>query len=334
MDLSGLTSVTNASQLTEWLSVNMVTPVSPAISASDMGTIMQKIISVLGTGGGFGLVSFTDETGSYTLALTDKAIDMNVASVNTVTIPANASVAFPVGTQILLTQSGAGQTVVAGASGVTIHSASGNTALATQYSWATLVKRDTNVWWLYGDLAAAPAPPPPSVVNINFTDGTTASSAGWNNMDKNFIGTSQNLDTSTGASSGWAAVASASGTADLKYNPSSFDFRNSIFPNDVLEIAWTVSSGGSIDITISGLTEFQAYLVQIASAYYTSGAGATQFIVGGETHDPDSGPDASADVQSFTFSATSSGELLITFRGYSGITNIPLLNAIIISEAS
>jgi len=52
MDLSGLSSVTNKDQLTAWLTDNLVTPVSPAISASDLGAILEKTATVLGTGDG------------------------------------------------------------------------------------------------------------------------------------------------------------------------------------------------------------------------------------------------------------------------------------------
>ena len=78
---------------------------------------------------------------------------MNVGSANNLTVPPNADVAFPVGTQILITQIGAGLTSVVAGSGVTIQSKGGNLDLGGQYSGATLIKRATNTWILIGDLA-------------------------------------------------------------------------------------------------------------------------------------------------------------------------------------
>lgn len=95
------------------------------------------------------------QTGSYTLVLTDKetkGIDMNVASANNLTVPLNSSVAFPIGTQIVITQYGAGQTTIVATGGVTIRSAGGKLKLTGQYSAATLVKRATDEWYLFGDI--------------------------------------------------------------------------------------------------------------------------------------------------------------------------------------
>jgi len=52
---------------------------------------------------------------SYTLVLSDagKIVEMNNGSANTLTIPANSSVAFPVDTRIDIIQYGAGATSVA-----------------------------------------------------------------------------------------------------------------------------------------------------------------------------------------------------------------------------
>lgn len=78
---------------------------------------------------------------------------MDVTSANTVTVPPNSSVAFPVGAYIpAVVQKGSGQTQIVAGSGVTIHSRSGNTKLTTQWSAATLYQRATNEWVLCGDL--------------------------------------------------------------------------------------------------------------------------------------------------------------------------------------
>lgn len=101
-----------------------------------------------------GLLGQNTRTANYTLALTDqnKVVEMNVATANSVTVPANASVAFPVGTVIEITQLGAGQTTIVAASGVTIRSKYG-LVLSGQYSSITLRKRAADEWVLSGDLA-------------------------------------------------------------------------------------------------------------------------------------------------------------------------------------
>ena len=93
---------------------------------------------------------------TYTLALTDdgKVVEMNNASANTLTVPPNSSVAFPVGAQILVLQTGAGQTTLAAGAGVTINSKDGNLKLSAQWCAATLIKRATDVWVVVGDLTA------------------------------------------------------------------------------------------------------------------------------------------------------------------------------------
>ncbi len=92
---------------------------------------------------------------SYTLVLGDKGklIEMNNASANTLTVPPNASVAFPVNSWVDIAQFGAGQTTIAAGSGVTIRSSGGKLKLTGQYSGATLIKRGTNEWLLIGDIA-------------------------------------------------------------------------------------------------------------------------------------------------------------------------------------
>jgi hypothetical protein len=93
---------------------------------------------------------------SYTLQLSDNnsVIEMNNASANTITIPLNSSVAFPIGSNIDIVQTGAGQTTITPAEGVTIRSSNSETKLTGQYSGATIYKRGTNEWVLFGDLSA------------------------------------------------------------------------------------------------------------------------------------------------------------------------------------
>jgi len=102
------------------------------------------------------LITTNRQTASYTLVLTDadKLVEMNVATANDLTIPLNSSVAFATGTQILLAQYGAGQTTIVATSGVTVRSNGGKLKLNVQYSGATLIKIDTDEWYLFGDIVA------------------------------------------------------------------------------------------------------------------------------------------------------------------------------------
>ena len=94
---------------------------------------------------------------SYTLALTDaqnRAVTMSNASANTVTVPTNASVAFPVGSIVNIIQIGAGATTITGDTGVTVNGTSaGSAAIQTQYQGAVLLKTATDVWVVSGDIA-------------------------------------------------------------------------------------------------------------------------------------------------------------------------------------
>ena len=100
---------------------------------------------------------FNNQIGTtYTPVLTDagKVVTLTNGSAITVTVPTNASVAFPIGTQITFAQTGAGQVTFAGAVGVTVYSADSFLNLRTQYSSGTLIKTATNTWLLIGDIAA------------------------------------------------------------------------------------------------------------------------------------------------------------------------------------
>jgi hypothetical protein len=101
-------------------------------------------------------ISTVTKSASATLALTDagKVVETSVGSANILTIPTNASVGFPIGTQILVIQVGAGQTTLAVAAGVTLNTKSGNLKITGQWSAVTLIKRATNTWLAIGDLSA------------------------------------------------------------------------------------------------------------------------------------------------------------------------------------
>ena len=99
------------------------------------------------------------ETGTtYAFVLTDaqKLVTFNNANPITVTLESNATVGFDVGASITISQFGAGQVEIIGASSpnpVTILSTPGN-KLRTQYSTASLIQIATDTWLFVGDLSA------------------------------------------------------------------------------------------------------------------------------------------------------------------------------------
>jgi hypothetical protein len=92
---------------------------------------------------------------SYTLQLTDNGqiIYANNASANTITIPPNSSVEFPIGAKMDVVQTGAGQTTFVVGSGVTVNSEGLRFSINAQYQAVSLIKTDTNTWVLIGALA-------------------------------------------------------------------------------------------------------------------------------------------------------------------------------------
>ena len=102
------------------------------------------------------ITTISAKTDSYTLSNLnerDTIIEVSNATAKTVTIPTNTNVAYPVGTTIDVIQTGAGQVTIAGQVGVTVNATPG-LKLRTQWSSATLLKRDTNTWLVFGDLTA------------------------------------------------------------------------------------------------------------------------------------------------------------------------------------
>ena len=101
-------------------------------------------------------ISINAQAGSYTLALADaeKLVEMGSGSAQTLTVPPNSSVAFPVGTKIDVIQTDAGETTIAAGSGVTINSEGSKLKINAQWEAVTLIQRATDTWVLVGALKA------------------------------------------------------------------------------------------------------------------------------------------------------------------------------------
>lgn len=114
-------------------------------------TGLQTVLDNLATS----IVTITADTKTdvdYTLVLTDagKCIEMNSASSHNLQVPANSTVAFPIGTVIEIYMAGAGVVTVTAAGGVTVRNIG---SLNAQYATASLRKRATDEWVLTGELA-------------------------------------------------------------------------------------------------------------------------------------------------------------------------------------
>ena len=101
-------------------------------------------------------VTTNRQTASYALVLSDrgKLIESNVATANNITVPLNATVAFPIGSKIDVVQYGAGQVSFVATGGVTIRSTNSWLKINSQYGAATLIKIGTDEWYLIGNLNA------------------------------------------------------------------------------------------------------------------------------------------------------------------------------------
>lgn len=98
--------------------------------------------------------NYVQYVSSHTLALTDmgKFIEMDSGSSINLEVPTNATVPFPIGTKIPISQYGAGLLTFTAVGGVTIISRGSFVTSAGQYAEFVIHKRATNEWYLSGDL--------------------------------------------------------------------------------------------------------------------------------------------------------------------------------------
>jgi len=135
---------------------NLGTGVATFLATPSSANLASMVTDEIGTGNLIlSDIATNAQIASYTLVLADKGklVEISNASANTVTVPPNSSVAFPVGSQITVLQTGAGQTTIAAGVGVTVNSTPG-LKLRAQWSSVTLIKRLTDTWVVVGDLTA------------------------------------------------------------------------------------------------------------------------------------------------------------------------------------
>lgn len=133
-----------------------------AIGGIDVMRINSGVVSVWANGQWNTLiyqefpVGINTQTGTaYEPVLADQGrlIILNNAASITVTIPDNATTAFPIGTRLEFGQYGPGQVAFVAGGSTVINSKGGAGNLSEQFSGATLTKTDTDTWWLVGDIA-------------------------------------------------------------------------------------------------------------------------------------------------------------------------------------
>ena len=127
-----------------------------SIGASSGTTTINNGLTVSGTTV-LGPASIVAQSSSYTLATSDagKVVEMTNSTDAVLTVPPNNTVPIAIGTQITVVRNSTGKVQFAAGAGVTILSDSSKLFLAVQYAAGTLIKRDTNVWYLIGNLAAS-----------------------------------------------------------------------------------------------------------------------------------------------------------------------------------
>lgn len=144
-----ITSVTAGTGLTGGGTSGDVT-----ISLSTSPTIVTPVITQ-----GTSTPSFS--ANAYTLVAGDAGkalLASNSSTAGTVNVPTNGSVAFAIGTQITIIQTGSGQlTISATTPATTTILSTGATAASpkcrVQYSAITLLKTATDTWYAFGDVA-------------------------------------------------------------------------------------------------------------------------------------------------------------------------------------
>jgi len=97
-----------------------------------------------------------DTSTSYTLVLGDQSNLVACAngSAITLTVPPNADVAFPIGTEIAVVQGAAGQVTITAGAGVGLYAADSELKTRVIYSAAYLYKSATDSWLIAGDLTS------------------------------------------------------------------------------------------------------------------------------------------------------------------------------------
>lgn len=124
-------------------------------SGGSTGAVLRKSSATnYATEWALGVRTQTEGVTARTLVIGDQDLTLifNAAGAKTVTVPTNASVALPVGTNIPVFNTGAADLTFVAAPGVTILKPANQSLQLTQYAAANLVKIGTNDWMLIGGM--------------------------------------------------------------------------------------------------------------------------------------------------------------------------------------
>lgn len=155
---------------------------------------------------------------NYTLVAGDagKLKSFTNAIASTVIVPANASVAFAVGTRIWCAQLGAGRTFFQGAGGVTIYSPTGWKTTKQLYSTVLLTKIATDVWLMSDEVGESGAT---TAGGDQYWDSVVLALRGEGANNSTTI-----IDDSNSAKAGTVSGDAKISTAQFKYGSSSLVF--------------------------------------------------------------------------------------------------------------
>jgi hypothetical protein len=154
-----ITAVANGTGVS-WTVTRGVESTTPYAHLANFTVVPVVTAVLLNTPTAVSVVTTSFTSNAYTLASGDANTAQqasNGSTAATITVPTNASVAFPVGTVVTITQTGTGKIQIAAAGGVTVDwsgtFSSGSTGCRAEYSSIGLLKTATNTWILSGDAA-------------------------------------------------------------------------------------------------------------------------------------------------------------------------------------
>jgi hypothetical protein len=137
-------------------------PYNAELSVKTLSVAEEFGVNGSATLGGTVNLTGTMNTGNGTLNFSDgpqsKQGVPSITKINKVfsnyTVPADTpALTFPIGTTIDVIQTNSGQITIGGAFGVNLNATPG-LKIRSQWSIATLLKRDANTWLVFGDLTA------------------------------------------------------------------------------------------------------------------------------------------------------------------------------------
>lgn len=97
------------------------------------------------------LVNTKDISGNYTIVKTDINKMLICTDTTNITVPSNINI--PVGTQILVASNTTNTITFLADIGVNLNSKGGLVTIIDQYTVVSLIKTDSNTWYLFGDLS-------------------------------------------------------------------------------------------------------------------------------------------------------------------------------------